>query len=356
MSSGAERKILQPGKVLGHYSILGLIGQGGYGDIYEAVDEDTLEHCALKVERIAIKKQALQKELNIIEHLRSPYFPKFVCYEETSKFRYMAIELCGPSFSTVRRMLPGQRFSLSTVLRSGIEMLRAIEAFHEHGFLHRDIKPSNFLIRPSRRYPLALIDYGLSRLFMDTETGRLVQPRDHPGFVGTSKYASVNAHAGSELGRRDDLYSWFFSMFELWAGQLPWSQYDDKQTVYGRKCSVDITCILPGMPEGLKSVYKLIRRLNREETPNYKLLTAFLVDAMREADAAWADPYEWEHIDVSSLTSLTLRPPDGDETQIPDDLPEPVMPARVFVPFAADPQRQFDARMQGQIIMMRKRL
>jgi hypothetical protein len=156
------------------------------------------------------------------------------------------------------------------------------------------------------------------------------------------------------LGRRDDLYSWFYSMFELWAGQLPWSQHDDKQAVYGTKCCVDITRILPGMPDGLKSVYRLIRRLERDEAPNYRLLTAFLVDAMREAGASWSDPYEWEHIDVSSLTSLTLRPQDGDETQIPDELPEPVMPARVFVPFSADPQRQFDARLQGQIIMKRR--
>jgi serine/threonine protein kinase len=203
----------------------------------------------MKVKQIAPKKQALQKELKIIEHLHSPYFPKFVCYEETTEFRYMVIELCGPSFSTVRRLLPGHRFSLSTVLRSGIEMLRAIEAFHDHGFLHRDIKPSNCLIRPSRRYPLALIDCGLSHPFMDTKKGWLLPPRDRPGFGGTSKYASVNLHAGSELERRDDLYSWFFSMFELWAGQLPWSQCDNKQAVYGTKCSVDITRIHQGMPE-----------------------------------------------------------------------------------------------------------
>jgi hypothetical protein len=70
------------------------------------------------------------------------------------------------------------------------------------------------------------------------------------------------------LGRRDDLYSWFYSMFELWTGELPWSQHDDKQAVYGTKCCVDITRILPGMPDGLKSVYRLIRRLERDEAPN----------------------------------------------------------------------------------------
>jgi serine/threonine protein kinase len=87
-------------------------------------------------------------------------------------------------------------------------MLRVIEAIHRRGILDREIKPSNFLIHPSRRFPVALIDYGLSRHFKDRRTG------ERPGFVGTTKYASLNAHKGRELSRRDDLISWFFSMME----------------------------------------------------------------------------------------------------------------------------------------------
>jgi serine/threonine protein kinase len=354
MSSRADRKVLRPRRVLGRYSILALIGQGGYGDIYEAMDRESYFHYAMKVEKIAIKRQALQKELKIIERLSSPYFPKFICYDETAKYRYMVIELCGPSFSTVRRLLPGHHFSLSTTLRSGIEMLRAIEDFHRHGFLHRDIKPSNFLIRPSRRYPVALIDYGLSRPFLDIASGRTGPPRDHPGFVGTSKYAWVNAHAGWELGRRDDLYSWYFSLFEMCTGKLPWGQLDDKQAVYAEKCSTDITGLVPEMPKSFTSVYRLIRRLERDEEPKYKLLTSFMVEAMRECGADWGDPYEWEGIDVSEFTSLALSPPEGDMTDIPFDLPPPLLPPRVFVPFSGDAQRQFDARARGKALRHKK--
>jgi serine/threonine protein kinase len=351
----AERRVLPRGKILGHYSIVDLIGQGGYGDIYEVVDVDSEPESvfAMKVERIAPKRQALQKELKIIEQLHSPHFPQFICYDETPKYRYLVIELCGPSFSTIRKLLPGHRLSLSTVLRAGIQMLRAIEAFHHHGFLHRDIKPSNFLIRPSRRYPLALIDYGLSRPYRDS-SGRFIPARASPGFVGTSKYASVNAHAGSELGRRDDLYSWFFSMVELWAGQLPWSGLDERQAVYAAKCSVDITKAYPGTPEALKSVYRLIRRFEREEEPNYRLLTAFMCKAMEEAGASWADPYEWETLDVSELTSLSLAPPPGEEVEIPVDLPPLVMPPRQFIPFSGDAQSAFDARAQGKALGRRR--
>jgi serine/threonine protein kinase len=351
------RRLLPPQTTLGHYSIVKLIGQGGYGDIYEAVDTETNSPFAMKVERIAHKRQALHKEVTIMENLDSPYFPRFICYDQTSKYRYLVMELCGPSFSTVRKMSPERRLSLSTVLRSGIQMLRAIEAFHSHGFLHRDIKPSNFLIRASRRYPLALIDYGLSRPFVEHESGRPLPPRSNPGFVGTSKYASVNAHAGTELGRRDDLYSWFFSMIELWAGELPWSGLNERQLVYAEKCSTDITKAYPGMPGGMKSVYRLIRRTEREEEPNYKLLTAFMCQAMEQCGAHWGDPYEWENLELKGLECsawLSLVPPEDDQVEIPTDLPEPVMPAKVFVAFSADAQLTYDARAQGRALALRR--
>jgi serine/threonine protein kinase len=354
MSSRATRPIFSPGKVLGHYSVVALIGQGGYGDIYEAVDVRTQLPYAMKVERIAQKRQALQKELAIVRRLSSPYFPKFLCYDETAKYRYLIMELCGPSFSTLRRVLPSHSLSLSTVLRSGIQMLRAIESFHAHGFLHRDIKPSNFLIRASRRYPLALIDYGLSRVYYDSSTGKHSAARTNPGFVGTTKYASINAHAGVELGRRDDLFSWFYSLIELWTGQLPWSSLDEKQAVYGAKCSIDITRAYPGMPEALKSVYRLIRRLEREDEPPYKLLVSFICQAMTECGADWNDQWEWEHMDLSTLTSLSLIPPEGEEIEIPRDLPPPVIPPKVFRPFSKDSLSAYDARAMGLAIARRR--
>ena len=268
---------------------------------------------------------------------------KFVTYEddETSKYRYIVMELLGPSFSEVRRALPSHRFSPSTVLRAGIEMLRAIEEFHKRGILHRDIKPSNFLIRASRRYPLALTDYGLSRMYIDPQTGEPVPPRERPGFVGTGKYASLNAHEGKELGRKDDLISWFYSLMEMWEGRLPWPSSHDKGKVYAVKRQTDIATAIPGMPKPMITAYKLIRRMERDDKPDYKLLTSFMVAAMEECGARWDDPWEWESMDLSGLSAIDLTPPEDETPIIPTDLPPPKMPPREFIPFARDEELGF---------------
>jgi serine/threonine protein kinase len=344
MSSRDQRKILPEGKTLGRFSVIRLIGQGGYGDIYEASTPTSDVHSAMKVERISLHRQALERELEIMRILGdSPFFPKFIAYDETPKYRYLVMELCGPSFSTIRRILPSHSYALSTVLRIGFEMLRAIENFHSFGILHRDIKPSNFLIRPSRKYPVALIDYGLSRRYLDAVTHDPVPERPNPGFVGTGKYASLNAHAGKELGRRDDLCSWFYSMIEMCHGHLPWPATRDRAKLYAAKRSIDIGRVVQDMPPAMGNVWRLIRRLQRTEEPNYQLLKAFLFQAMTEAKVSWEDPYEWEELDMSDVSVISLIPPPDEQRDPVDDLPLPVLPPRPLDPIGPDPRLALQA-------------
>ena len=331
MSSRNDRKILNKGKLLGTFRIICLVGQGGYGDIYKCRETGSKSLLALKVEPTDCKKQALQREVEIMKLLDSPYFPKFIAYQETPKRRYIAMELLGPSFTTIRRMIPSQCFSISSVLRAGIEMLRAIEALHARGFLHRDIKPSNFLLRASRSYPLVLTDFGLSRAYIDRETGKPIPPRSRPGFVGTAKYASMSAHDGEELGRKDDLISWFYSLIEMWKGRLPWAS-QDKNKVRAVKATTDIAREIKGMPSQMVSVYRLIRRMERDEEPDYKLLMSFVCAAMEECGASWDDPWEWEEMDLTEISAIDLRPLPGDKPIVPEGLPPPVMPPRRFTP------------------------
>jgi serine/threonine protein kinase len=101
-----------------------------------------------------------------------------------------------------------------------LEMLKCIEDFHDRGFIHCDIKPGNFLIRPSRRFPLCLIDFGLSRSYRD-RSGKHWEAMAGAGFTGTCRYASIHAHREQRQSRRDDLILWFCSIVELARGKLP---------------------------------------------------------------------------------------------------------------------------------------
>eukprot|EP00911_Craspedida_sp_UC1_P002668 UC1_evm2s1960 len=78
--------------------------------------------------------------------------------------------------------------------------------------------------------PVYILDFGLARLYRTAE-GDVRTPRKRAGFRGTARYASPNAHTLCELGRRDDLWSWWYSVLELLAGSLPWRRIKDRVKV-----------------------------------------------------------------------------------------------------------------------------
>lgn len=332
MSSGhRDRRTFSPGRVIQGYEIIDLVGQGGFGDIYAVRrrGEDAL--LAMKVEYRSSRKQALSREHGVLSALGGcAYFPRFVAYAETKRLRFIVMELMGPSVTDVRKALDSGRYSLSSALRLGIETLRALRALHARGFLHRDFKPSQVLIRASRAHPIALIDFGLSRRYVDAETGEYVTPRARPGFVGTGKYASLNAHRDKELGRRDDLFSWFYSLVELCVGRLPWPSVRDREQIHSAKARADMVqyCEENGLPRQLRAVYRMIESYGRCDEPNYDLIIAYLAKAMEEAQCSWDDPYEWEKLPkkvLKTISAISLTPPEGERPIVPDEgvaLPE----------------------------------
>ena len=221
MSNLREHQLLDADSQFSHYRLKSFICHGSFGDIYTCEDERDSSIWAIKLELKLTKKANLKKEGEFLQAVQGhKYFPIYKDYGETQDYRFLVMELLGPSLIQARRVCQNCTFTTSTVLRIGIEMLKCIEEFHKLGYLHRDIKPGNFLVRPSRSHPLVLIDYGLSRKYI-TKDGKLIPPREKPGFVGTVPYASLNAHKGLELGRCDDLYSWFLVLLKLHCDDLP---------------------------------------------------------------------------------------------------------------------------------------
>jgi serine/threonine protein kinase len=102
-------------------------------------------------------------------------------------------------------------------------MINRIEYLHTKNFIHRDIKTDNFLIGlGSGGTLLYLIDYGLSKLYRDPKTHRHVSYSEGKLLTGTARFASINAMAGFEQSRRDDLESIGHMIIYLLKGTLPW--------------------------------------------------------------------------------------------------------------------------------------
>ena len=247
------------------------VGQGAFGQIFSGTDTTTQDPVAVKLERWDNKKAVLKMEVAVLKKLQhsqyacryvscpaSPPLPTLTarvpaCAHATSVFcvvsqsvdtvaqvhcghfedhNYLVMELLGENLSELRRRRPGCRFSLWTTVRLGVQMLKAVEAIHELGYLHRDIKPSNFAmgLAPGRKDQCVMIDFGLTRKYR-LPSGQIRPARDIAGFRGTARYASINSHLSKELSRRDDLWSILYVLIEFLTGQLPWRKLKDKEEI-----------------------------------------------------------------------------------------------------------------------------
>ncbi|KAJ9582731.1 hypothetical protein L9F63_022927, partial [Diploptera punctata] len=220
------------------------------------------------------------------------------------------MQLQGKNLAELRRAQPRGAFSLSTTLRLGLQILRAIDSIHQVGFLHRDIKPSNFSVGrlPHNCRKVYMLDFGLARQYT-TATGEVRAPRAAAGFRGTVRYASINAHKNKEMGRHDDLWSLFYMLVEFVNGQLPWRKIKDKEQVGLMKEKYDHRLLLKHLPSDLRQFLDHIQSLEYADKPDYAMLIGLFERCMKRRGVKESDPYDWEKVpNVTSVTDNAIPP------------------------------------------------
>ncbi|KAL9952140.1 hypothetical protein ACROYT_G039350 [Oculina patagonica] len=316
--------LLAPGDIVRQrWKIDKKIGGGGFGEIYRAYDLVTKDSVALKVESVNQSKQVLKMEVAVLKKLQGcSHVCKFVSCGRNENFNYLVMSLQGSNLAELRRSQPKGVFSQSTMLRLGFQILRSIKAIHEAGFLHRDIKPSNFAMgsSPDTCHSCFMLDFGLARQF--TKGNGEVRPaRGSAGFRGTVRYASINAHENKEMGRQDDLWSFFYMMAEFAIGHLPWRKIKDKEQVGKMKKAYDHQLFLKWLPPEFKQFLDHISKLKYEDKPDYKMLISTIEKAIAKKSIKESDPFDWEKMpsDVSQATTTTSTPPVGQIYTTPPD-------------------------------------
>ena len=159
-----------------------------------------------------------------------------------------------------------------------LQMLASIRTCHERGVLHRDIKPANFVVDSTRR--VSLIDFGLSKTHLNDETGKPFPPRPVAEFRGTLQYASLSTHLRKDLGRKDDLISFFFIVCEVLGQRLPWTLSDvqGKEAVFNCKLKAFAKpeeCLFPCLSEKhpeVADIFTYLEGLSYADCPDYGFL------------------------------------------------------------------------------------
>ncbi|KAM4601004.1 tau-tubulin kinase 2b isoform 2-T2 [Polymixia lowei] len=306
--AGEQTDILSVSDVVRErWRVVKKIGGGGFGEIYEVLDQLSQANVALKVESAQQPKQVLKMEVAVLKKLQGKdHVCRFVGCGRNDRFNYVVMELQGRNLADLRRTMTRGTFSVSTTLRLGRQILEAIESIHSVGFLHRDIKPSNFAMGrlASTCRCCYMLDFGLARQFTNS-CQEVRPPRPVAGFRGTVRYASVNAHKNKEMGRHDDLWSLFYMLVEFMVGQLPWRKVKDKEQVGNLKETYDHRLMLKHLPSEFSIFLDHVLTLDYFTKPDYQLLMSVFENAMKSHNVLENDAYDWEKCDSEDMLTIT---------------------------------------------------
>jgi serine/threonine protein kinase/WD40 repeat protein len=264
----------RPGTVIGPYKLLEQIGEGGFGVVFVAEQQEPIRRkVALKVlkpgmdtRQVIARFEAERQALALMDH---PNIAHVLDAGATSTGRpYVVMELVKgvpiTDFCNQESLAPRQRLDLF------VHVCQAVQHAHQKGIIHRDLKPTNVLVTLHDGTPVVkVIDFGIAKALGQQLTDKTL----YTGFaqlLGTPLYMSPEqaALSGLDVDTRSDIYSLGVLLYELLTGTTPFDQ------------------------ERLRAAgYEEMRRIIREEEPprpSMRLSTldhaATLVSGQRRSD------------------------------------------------------------------------
>lgn len=282
------------------YTILTSIGKGAFGEVYKAIRIYDNLSVAMKIEKKTAPITRLIQEYKIYQNLVIKKcqngIPKVYECIQTDDYNIIVMELLGQSLEDVFNN-SGRKFSISTILFLGINILKIIEKVHKAGYIHRDIKPNNFLIGYNNKQKIYLTDFGLSKKYMTSENAHIPETFNH-SVIGTARYSSINMHMGFEPSRRDDLESIGYMLIYFTNGHLPWQgvcRDKNKESIFecigNIKLSTKLETLCKHVPKCFISYLQYCRNLEFDENPNYNFLIKLFSDTIKENN--YNCIYEW---------------------------------------------------------------
>lgn len=213
-------KILLNGKY--SFSLNKKLGEGSFGMIFLGIDIQNNKQVAIKVEPPSVTVPQLISEARILKSLEKGIaIPKVYWSGVQNSSTYMVMDLLDQSLEDKFKLCM-RRFTLKTTLMIADQIISRIEYVHTNNLIHRDIKPDNFMTGNNKSQNLIyIIDFGLAKKFRDPMTKQHIPYKENRSLTGTARYASVNAHMGIELSRRDDLESVGYLFVYFLKGELP---------------------------------------------------------------------------------------------------------------------------------------
>ncbi len=261
--SGSLAGRLAPGSLLkARYRLVSLIGQGGFGAVYQAQDTQLANRQAaikemnqhgLSPQEVHEATEAFQREAHLLAALQHPSLPAIYDAFHEAGCWYLVMEFIdGITLETKLAQALGGCLSVHAVAQIGLKLCDVLSYLHtrQPPIIFRDLKPSN--VMHTSRDDLYLIDFGIARLF------KLGQARDTVA-IGSPGYAAPEQYGKAQTTIQSDIYSLGVVLHQLLSGcdpslnqPLPW----------------DFAPLPASLPAGLAPLIRQMVQLRMSDRPN----------------------------------------------------------------------------------------
>jgi serine/threonine-protein kinase len=265
---------------ISHYEIRGVLGQGGMGTVYLALDPALRRQVALKVLRADTddQRERFRREARIVARLQHPNIVAIYAVGEHDQQPFIAMEYIEgePLSAGIRRRTP---WSLQRKLQMAADLCSGLAFAHRAGVVHRDVKPSNLIVSNGSG-TLRLLDFGIARGVDGAATIDLTMLGN---IVGTLNYMSPEQITGQALDHRSDIFAVGLVLYELLAYRQAFPG-DNLATLTYRivhGSAEPLRALQPDLPPDLCGVVE--RAMAREPEDRYPHLEAMRTDLVRVA-------------------------------------------------------------------------
>lgn len=263
------------GRVVSHYTLSRVIGEGATGRVYLGDDPLRGTQAAIKIlVEPGLDASSIGRFFDEAKAIGSVLHPNIVEIFEIGtlgeQLPYLVMELLqGETLGEYLRRM--RRLPVAEVLSIGAQIADALDAAHEVGIVHRDLKPENIFLAEAPGAPtVKLLDFGLAKLV--NQDGAIRHTKSGV-FLGTPQYMSPEqADRPRSVDGRSDIYSLGIILFELATGQVPFRADTVVAVLFMHHDTAPPapSSLVPGLPPALEEI--ILRCL--EKAPEQRYQTA----------------------------------------------------------------------------------